>query len=893
MPKPLKLLIVEDNPADAEMALMELRNAGFEPDWVRVDTEETFLEHLGGELDLVLSDYQMPLFNGLRALELLEQSRLDVPFILLSGTIGEDIAVSAIKKGATDYLLKDRLSRLGPAVLHAMAERRMRHERRRAANAAQHELAELRVLFDLIPAMIWFKDTENRILRVNQRAADNAGMAVEEMEGRPSLEIYPDHAAQFYQEDLPVIRTGVPEVGRVFAVTSPEGGKLWVQTDKVPVRAKDGKIVGLVVMAKDVTESKREDASRDRLVAIVEATSDLVSVSDPVGRLLYLNRAGRTLLGVGSDEDMSKTDIADFVPDPANHTSLLIGIPAAVQVGMWSGEVNLANRNGQQFPVSQVILAHKSVDGKLEFLSMIMRDVSERSRSTEALRASEQRFRTLFDQAAVGVALADATTGRLVQVNQRFADIVGRSRKELEQLTLGAITHPDDLAQDSEMMLQIREGTIREAARDKRYVRKDNTEVWVNQAVSPTWARGEKNDLCIAVVQDITERKKLEEQFRQTQKMEAIGTLAGGIAHDFNNILAAINGYTEFSLTVLKGNPDVRKYLGSVLQASSRAADLVRQILTFSRQQPPERRPVQLLPIVAEAFSLLRATIPTTIEFDLLLASDAPTVLADIGQVHQILMNLGTNAWYAMKDHTGRMQVKLERFVVVAEQAISPRLRPGVYARLSVRDTGCGMDRAVLSRIFEPFYTTKPVGEGTGLGLAVVHGIMDSHDGMVTVDSQVGEGTVFRLYFPENVGEVSVNAAELGEIPRGNGERILVVDDEEVLAQLCETILTALGYQVEITTRPEEALEWIRADPQRFALVATDQTMPRMTGLHLASQLRVIRPELPIILMTGFASSLTDERVEEEGIGQILLKPATIRSLGTAVHAALAVEFVA
>ena len=373
--------------------------------------------------------------------------------------------------------------------------------------------------------------------------------------------------------------------------------------------------------------------------------------------------------------------------------------------------------------------------------------------------------------------------------------------------------------------------------------------------------------------------------------MEAIGTLAGGIAHDFNNILTAIKGYTELAEMILTDNPKVREHLGAVLQASSRAADLVRQILAFSRQQQPDRRPIQLRPVVGESLKLLRATIPSTIEFDTSLATDAPLVLGNATQIHQVLMNLGTNAWHAMKDRTGRLQVTLEKCVVdAAHAATQPRLRPGVYARVSVSDTGCGMDQPTLRRIFEPFFTTKPPGEGTGLGLAVVHGIMDDHDGAVIVYSQPGEGTVFHVYFPAHAGEATVAAADEGPVSRGHGERVLFVDDEELLVRLGQRTLTALGYEVEVATQPAAALAMVQADPQRFALVLTDLTMPGMTGLLLASQLLQIRPGLPIILMTGYNASLMSERVKAAGIRQLLLKPISIRSLGAAVQAALSAE---
>ncbi|MEO5957890.1 MAG: ATP-binding protein, partial [Opitutaceae bacterium] len=458
----------------------------------------------------------------------------------------------------------------------------------------------------------------------------------------------------------------------------------------------------------------------------------------------------------------------------------------------------------------------------------------------------------------------------------------------LEQLTFAAIAHPHDIVSTLEVARRICAGEMRESASEKRYVRKDLSEVWASVTVSAMWAPGETPDYFIAVVQDVTARKQLEEQFRQAQKMEAIGTLAGGIAHDFNNILTAINGYTELARLVLKENPEVRDYLGSVLQASSRATDLVRRILAFSRQEQLERVPLQLRTVMTESLKLLRATIPSTIEFETLLAADAPTVLADVTQIHQILMNLGTNAWHAMRDAPGRLQVKLERCVVdAAHTATQPRLHPGVYARISVTDTGCGMDKETLRRIFEPFFTTKPPGQGTGLGLSVVHGIIESHDGAVTVYSQPGEGTVFHLYFPAHAGKVAVAADEKGEVPSGHGECVLLVDDEEVLARMGQKALAALGYDAVVTTHALDALEMIRTEPHRFALVLTDQTMPGMTGLALASELQKIRPGLPIVLMSGYSLSLTPARIAAAGIRQLLLKPPSLHSLATALHAVL------
>jgi PAS domain S-box-containing protein len=640
-------------------------------------------------------------------------------------------------------------------------------------------------------------------------------------------------------------------------------------------------------------QEERRNSEVARQAAILDALPARVALLDPLGFILSVNNTWRRFsgdtampapqFGVGLNyAETCDQVLGDHVQESQQ---IAAGVRAVLkgETSSFSFEYpSHLNTEQRWYLMTATPLAGDGIRGVV----IMHLNITERKKVADDLLVSEKRFKTLFEQAAVGVAQTDVRTKRFVQVNQRFCEILGRSREELEQLTFPAVIHPQDRVRSLDLAHQIEAGPLRECTEEKRYLRKDGSEVWANVTVSAMWAAGDEPDYFIAVAQDVTGRKKLEEQLRQSQKMDAIGTLAGGIAHDFNNILAAINGYTELSRMKLTENPEVHGYLESVLQASGRATELVRQILTFSRRQKVERRPIQLQPIVTEAFKLLRASIPSTIEFEISL-KDAPVVLADATQIHQMLMNLGTNAWHAMKDRPGMLQVKLERYVVDASHAsLQARLHPGDYARLSVSDSGSGMDQETLKRIFEPFFTTKATGEGTGLGLAVVHGIMETHDGAVTVYSEPGEGTVFHLYFPAFAGAETV-ASDLGEVPRGHGERILFVDDEELLVKLGQKALTALGYEVEIATQPAAALALVRADPQRFALVLTDQTMPGMTGVDLARQLLQIRPGLPIILLTGYGLSLTSERVKAAGIRHLLLKPVTIHSLGSAVHAAI------
>jgi CheY-like chemotaxis protein/two-component sensor histidine kinase len=326
-----------------------------------------------------------------------------------------------------------------------------------------------------------------------------------------------------------------------------------------------------------------------------------------------------------------------------------------------------------------------------------------------------------------------------------------------------------------------------------------------------------------------------------------------------------------------------------VLKASQRAKELVLQILTFSRRQEQERRPMRLQPVLKEAMKLLRASLPATIEIRAGIDANAPTVLADATQIHQIIMNLATNAAHAMSGRPGELGVGLRTINADADFARAhPDLRMGRYASLSISDTGCGMDRATIQRIFEPFFTTKAPGEGTGLGLAVVHGIVKSHEGAVTVYSEPGKGTTFHLYFPIHESAAVETVPETEAIVRGSGERVLFVDDEASLASLGKKMLERIGYQVTTKTSSSEALAAFRAEPGRYDLVITDLTMPNLTGTDLAVELLKLRPDLPIILATGFGGSMNSAKAQTLGLRELLMKPVTAQSLAEAARRALA-----
>jgi PAS domain S-box-containing protein len=385
---------------------------------------------------------------------------------------------------------------------------------------------------------------------------------------------------------------------------------------------------------------------------------------------------------------------------------------------------------------------------------------------------------------------------------------------------------------------------------------------------------------------DITEKRGLEEQLRQAHKMEALGTLAGGIAHDFNNILGIILGNTELALLDRPQGQPARHPLEQIHQACVRAQALVRQILSFSRKATQELQLCHLCPIVRESLALLRALIPTTIDLRLEITATADVVLADPAQIHQVVMNLVMNAAQAMEYAGGVLEVSLVDLVLDEMSAPHHELKPGAYVQLTVRDTGGGIAPAIMGRIFDPYFTTKEVGRGTGMGLAVVHGIVTHHGGAISVQSVLDQGASFQVYLPVRQEEPLRASPPTGALPSGQ-ERILFVDDELALVNMGKEFLERLGYEVLTETSSKEALALFIRQPDRFDLVITDMTMPSMTGDRFAKELRRIRPDIPIILCTGFSHHLNEEAARAIGIGAFLMKPFVLRELAETIRTVL------
>ncbi len=514
-----------------------------------------------------------------------------------------------------------------------------------------------------------------------------------------------------------------------------------------------------------------------------------------------------------------------------------------------------------------------------EFLHFAIMNSYEKKELNRKLRESEAQFRSIFEQNSAVMLLISPETGSIVNANTASSSFYGYTVPEMTSMKITDI----NMLPQEQVRKEMQSARLGEK---KAFVfphRLKNGEVRTVEVHStPLNIKG--HTLLFSIIHDIEEQEKLRVRLRQAQRMEAIGTLAGGIAHDFNNILYPIIGYSEMTLDDLPQGSTARSNLEQVLKASFRAKELVRQIITFTRQGDSERAAVSLQHIIRESLQFLRATLPSTVKVSQYIDNTCRQVLADAGQIHQVMMNLCINAYHAMGEKGGTLEVRLKETAFLPQDSLSyPDMKPGAYLKLSISDTGHGMDSKVMERIFDPYFTTKEIGKGTGLGLSVVHGIVRSHKGHIEVYSEPGKGSAFHIYLPLIEDKARDKRITDQPVPGGK-ERILLVDDEIQIVEMMSCVLGHLGYTVSARTSSLEALEIFRSSPQSFDLVITDMTMPNMTGLELSEELMRIRPDIPILLCTGFSERVTEKKIKESGIRELLMKPAPIKEIADAVR---------
>ena len=505
----------------------------------------------------------------------------------------------------------------------------------------------------------------------------------------------------------------------------------------------------------------------------------------------------------------------------------------------------------------------------------------------KALLAATNRYRILFENAGDAIFVLDFK-GKILDANRTACERLGYLKKELLNLNWGDIEILKSTESPEKRLEQFRHGNRLIFETEQK--RCDGKILPIE--MSSCIAEYDGEPVLLIIARDITERKEAEKeraflqaQLRKAQKMEAIGTLAGGIAHDFNNILTPISGYTELALGKIPEDSKARTNLEQVLIAVQRAKSLVQQILTFGRQEDQQRCSLEIQSIIKEALKLLRASLPSTIEIRSSFNSESK-IIADPTQIHQVMLNLCTNAHHAMRENGGILDIRVDDMDLTQQGLINlPELKPDHYVCLTISDTGNGMTRDVLDRIFDPYFTTKPDGEGTGMGLSVVHGIVKGHGGHIMVESKPGKGSTFKIFFPKHQDKVPQNDLLNNSAPlHGGNESILIVDDEKTVTDVIQQMLIDLGYHATSYNSSLEALEFFRSSPYSFDLVISDMTMPKMTGAKLINEIHRVRPDIPVIMTTGNRNKINHEQTDSPGKRFLLLKPTSLKDLARAVR---------
>jgi two-component system cell cycle sensor histidine kinase/response regulator CckA len=747
MSKTLRVLNIEDSELDAELLRNHLSSTDYDLLFNRVDTSEALKIALETQAwDVILSDYSLPQFNALEALALLKETGLDIPFIIISGTVGESVAVEAMRAGAQDYLMKGNLMRLVPTLERELQEAENRCVRRQAEAALKNSEERFRALTEKTSDLTAILNVNATVHYVSPSLFRMLGYTVEEWLGRQVFEfIHPDDIQPVIEALELGIRhqdTGLPLELRVHH----KNGSWRLMEARDTNLLENEAVAGIVINARDITERKQaEETSREseeRLRTVIENLSEGLIISDLDGQLLHWNRAGIEMHGFRSLDEG------------------LLHLPEFEKIfELSTPDGDILNFN--EWPLPRII----------------------RGEPVRNLELRIRRFNTDWERIYIyGGGIVREPGGKL---------------------------------------------------------------------------------LAFLTITDITERKILEEQFRQSQKMEAVGRLAGGIAHDFNNLLTAITGYSQLTLRRLSAEDPLRSNIEEIKKAGDRAASLTRQLLAFSRKQVLQPKVLDINSVVSDMEKMLHRLLGEDIELRIVLASELGTIKADPGQIEQVIMNLAVNARDAMPDG-GKLTIETENVFISEEYVKHPTtVRSGHYAILAVSDIGIGMDEQMQAHIFDPFFTTKELGKGTGLGLSTVYGIVKQSGGHIEVYSEVGRGTTFKVYFPlvdEGTKEYK-RSIESKESPQGT-ETVLLAEDDEILRRLICMVLKGNGYQVLEAANGSAALLACKSHQEPIHLLLTDVIMPEMNGRQLVDRLTPVRPEMKVLFMSGY----TDDAIVHQGV---------------------------
>jgi PAS domain S-box-containing protein len=930
-PAERRVLVVDDETDFVETLADILASRGYQAVSAQ-STEAALRQCAAARPQVALIDIRLGRASGLDLLRALREAVPGLVFVMMTAYADVETAVQALSEGAHHYLRKPIDPRDLLATLDRCFERVRLEEDKAAAEAALRarnaELAELNARLQQMVLAAHSLASCSRLADLNRQLLEESARVMAAEGGslffrrQDAFELIcsldGDHAPSSIELPLApgsvfahVVESRAPIVVRDIGATAGLRGSGWqgyrdgsllvfpiVLGDEVeallslhnktwpPFTDQDRELGQVMISlsaeilkAQQAAEAVRRSEARYRLLA--ENVSDVIFTTDAAPRLTYVSPSVARLTGYGVEEALTRGLDGVVVPGALASTRAFLrealAAPPEEEARPRTLEVGVLRADGSEVSTEVTLSVVRGPDG--HGLLGVARDVSERRKAEEQL----VRLATAVEQTAEDVTITDAA-GVILYVNPAFERLTGYTREEVVGETPRVLrSGVHDAAFYAELWATISGGGTWRGRITNRC--KDGSQILQEGTISPIRAAGGQIVGYVSSKHDVTRQAGLEVRLAQAQKMESIGRLAGGIAHDFNNILIAIVGFVELLERAQLGEK-LGRYVHGIGEAAWRAADLTKQILTFSRQGSLERKPIELGPVVKEALKLIRAALPASVEIRESLRSELP-VAANATQLHQIVVNLCTNAGLSMRERGGLLEVSLCDVEVTSSMTdLCPPLSPGRHVRLGVRDTGCGMADEVRARIFEPFYTTREPGEGTGMGLAVVHGIVESHGGTITVASTPGAGSSFHVFLPSIQAPAEPAA---GATPATPGrERVLFVDDERVQGELARELLGPLGYTVTTATSGQEAIDLVRASPESFDVVVADVMMPGLSGDRLATELGRIQPGLPIVLCTGFSERALELGKRTAGVHELLLKPYSLAELSSALRRALA-----
>jgi PAS domain S-box-containing protein len=890
MEKPLRVLHLEDDPDFSALVSAMLEKEGLHAEMIQAVSFADYIAALEREaFDIILADYTLPNCNGMQALQAARRKRPDTPFLLLSGTIGEDAAIECLRCGATDYVLKSRLERLVPAVRRALQEARERAQRRQA----EAELVRREKYFRTV--------TENSLDVVSILSRDGVfqysspslktvlGYEPKELAGRSAIDlIHPEDVAAVREVFKQALHNPELRVTSQFRIRHHDGS--WRYLEVVGQnRLDDPEIAGMVVNSRDISDRKRAESemreSERRIRDLFEGSPDAIFVEDLNANVLDVNPAACSLHGLAREQLIGK-NASDLVPpgrwklDAAHDFRKLVkGVAVRVEGESWTAD-------GRAIPVE--VHASRIYYGDTPALLLHVRDITGRKHAENAMRSSEMLFHSVWDNSVDGMRLTDEK-GTIIAVNDAYCALVGMSRHNLEDKPFTVIYAASE---DIEHILQTYRRRFEDRVIERQIERKitlHNGRTVILEDTSSFVGWRSQAPLLLGLFRDVTAQKRLEEQLRQSQKMEAIGQLAGGVAHDFNNILTVIHGHASLLLADKKLSKSAAMSGQQIVHAAGRAAGLTRQLLTFSRRQIMQPQRLDINEVVSNMTMMLGRILGEDIVLRLKYWPQPALVQADSSMIEQVLLNLVVNARDAMPKG-GQLTIKISIVNINPNHlAYHHEAHAGQFVCLRVIDNGCGIVPENLRRIFEPFFTTKEIGKGTGLGLATVYGIVKQHQGWIEVESEPDKGAEFKVYLPATV-ETSKTAKNKRpeQTVRGGKETILVVEDEAPVRELLCSVLEGYGYQLLQAESGAKALEIWHQSKEKINLLLTDLVMPdRINGRELAEKMRAGQPRLKVIFTSGYNVDVVGKDfVLQDGL-HYLQKPYNPQKLASTVRECL------